>query len=823
MIYVFTNQKFDFNANQISLLKANQINLFYDWYNSKTEVGLDTETSGLDFTSNLLLLGIGDKITQFIFDNEHSLLIKEKLKEPKVFIGHEIKFDLSILYYTLGFWLHKTWDTIIADQRLYQGYGITKKNPTGIRFGLVNTTARHTKYSRKSTKNIRNQFIGKTLSNFVINQDQILYLADDIIPLLEIKERQKQLVIENELIFQQYKIEQPLVKVIAKMECRGITLDTTKWKQNIENNKKVKFESEVNLDKVTKHIKETYVRQEQQKYLDNWIFTKTRYKEPELISLDLFGNKHTNLHTVYGLPKSKKVKFNENVADWKSSLFIIKLFAKMELPIPTKENKALIPILHKNKIIKNLGIKPEDLKDWIKFKEGTYITTSFNEMGSKYETLANSNIISDFDKLISHTGFSCGAKQWAIYLKLNPDTNLKEFIETFLLYSESKTKISNFGENYLNKIHPITNKLHTLYRQCEAITGRLQSGGRKKQPDKFNSQNLPRSNNYRSCFVADAGRSFMTADLSSAEVVILADKSNDTNIIKMHFENDDVHSPIAQTCWRNIYLYRAGLKLGYWNEPKYFWSHKNSLNKTAFLTKPKALENFELSETFTITKKINKDLRTDFKPITFGTVYGAYAKKVSEVLNISFNEGQIVVDTIKSLMPDAFKLVTSFINFVFGRQYNGVYSQQPKGYLILNNRTKSKLWFPSVRRAMKNNVELEWHEIADSQNNARNAPIQGTQADMIKEIMVKIDDFFVSNNIDAHLLMQVHDELVIDLPKELDGKSEEYLKAPITFLYNNIQLPLPNIIANIMTDTCNLYLSNVKMSVEWEIEDYWKK
>ena len=66
------------------------------------------------------------------------------------------------------------------------------------------------------------------------------------------------------------------------------------------------------------------------------------------------------------------------------------------------------------------------------------------------------------------------------------------------------------------------------------------------------------------------------------------------------------------------------------------------------------------------------------------------------------------------------------------------------------------------------------HELKSSNYNtrsfgervAKNMPIQGSAADIIKLAMVKVFEALKQNNLKAKLILQVHDELIIDTPKE---------------------------------------------------------
>jgi DNA polymerase-1 len=80
--------------------------------------------------------------------------------------------------------------------------------------------------------------------------------------------------------------------------------------------------------------------------------------------------------------------------------------------------------------------------------------------------------------------------------------------------------------------------------------------------------------------------------------------------------------------------------------------------------------------------------------------------------------------------------------------------------------------------------------------------ISGTQADMIKEAIGEIDKYIIDNNVDAILLLQVHDELVY---KHKDEKFGE-------------------VVAKIMKETANKYLNGIiHMNAEYDTLRCWTK
>ena len=82
---------------------------------------------------------------------------------------------------------------------------------------------------------------------------------------------------------------------------------------------------------------------------------------------------------------------------------------------------------------------------------------------------------------------------------------------------------------------------------------------------------------------------------------------------------------------------------------------------------------------------------------------------------------------------------------------------------------------------------------------ARNSPIQGTSADIIKIAMINVDKKFRESGLGARLLLQVHDELLVESPRENAAAVLEILKGEME---NAVKL-------------------NVPLKVEAEIGDSW--
>jgi len=143
---------------------------------------------------------------------------------------------------------------------------------------------------------------------------------------------------------------------------------------------------------------------------------------------------------------------------------------------------------------------------------------------------------------------------------------------------------------------------------------------------------------------------------------------------------------------------------------------------------------------------VNSDMRRKAKTANFGIIYGISAFGLSERLNIPRSESKAIIDGyfenfagVKRYMDKSILIAREhgFVETLFGR----------KRYLPdINSRN-------AIVRGM-------------AERNAINAPIQGTAADIIKKAMVDIQYKLKSGGYKTQMILQVHDELNFDVPKE---------------------------------------------------------
>jgi len=380
---------------------------------------------------------------------------------------------------------------------------------------------------------------------------------------------------------------------------------------------------------------------------------------------------------------------------------------------------------------------------------------------------------------------SSGEEALNSYLIKYPHTPLRIFIKKLIEYKEVDKALNSFGNRFLvtefkNKQgyklgykSTVTGRVHTSYKQCTTATGRLASGD--ADIGMFNSQQLPKLNKYRHCFSLSPqeikdGWKICTMDLSGAEVIIAASLSGEHKVLAYK----DIHSELATPAYRKVLTY---IKKTYSNEKQQIQEALLLLSNTKFeATESLAIQALSDIEAFTITKEDShlSESRDDFKKVVYGLFYGGTASRISEVLNVPLKYGEIIETALKEELPILFKYLD-----------DNAHQAKKEGQLKFNNRTNSYHIFKSYLAAHEWNRGLSFAEAGEIERAAKNYPIQGTQADMVKEAIGVIWQYVQLNKIEFKFLMQVHDEIVF-MYKE-DGVDE--------------------IVAKLLTDTCNLYLT----------------
>ena len=186
------------------------------------------------------------------------------------------------------------------------------------------------------------------------------------------------------------------------------------------------------------------------------------------------------------------------------------------------------------------------------------------------------------------------------------------------------------------------------------------------------------------------------------------------------------------------------------------------------------------AEVFGVDKEnVTNTERRSAKAINFGLIYGMSAFGLARQLGIERSAAQEYIDN-------------------YFRQYPGVkeYMDQTRENARQNGYVSTvfgrRLYLPEINS--KNHQRRQYAE-----RSAINAPMQGTAADIIKLAMLQVDQWLQKKGLDARLIMQVHDELILEVP---EADAEKYAQE----------------IINIMESAATL---DVKLKVECGIGDNW--
>ena len=153
------------------------------------------------------------------------------------------------------------------------------------------------------------------------------------------------------------------------------------------------------------------------------------------------------------------------------------------------------------------------------------------------------------------------------------------------------------------------------------------------------------------------------------------------------------------------------------------------------------------AEVFSVERdKVTESERRSAKAINFGLIYGMSAFGLARQLGIERSAAQDYVDLYFARYPGVKRYMDEtresareqgFVSTVFGR----------------------RLYLPEI--TSRDHQRRQYAE-----RSAINAPMQGTAADIIKRAMLKVDEWLREGNIDARLIMQVHDELVLEVAED---------------------------------------------------------
>ncbi len=285
---------------------------------------------------------------------------------------------------------------------------------------------------------------------------------------------------------------------------------------------------------------------------------------------------------------------------------------------------------------------------------------------------------------------------------------------------------STYIEGLTKAIEKKSGRIHTTYGQLGASTGRMSSN----DP---NLQNIPTGKGYpdqiKSCFIPSEGNVFIVADYSQIELRVLAFLSQDHGLLDAFEKGEDIHTRTAR-----------------------FLFPDSVIAKNEAIQVPGNLDRHSRVLGIAMTNpewRPNPEQRRIAKTVNFGVIYGITGFGLSKTLGCPPYEASQYIDAFYAryprvrayydeLLADARE--TGYVETYFGRQ-------------------RKIEWINDANKLQRSIAERE----------AMNMPIQGTAADMIKLAMIGIDAKIREKNLHGSMILQVHDELVFDVPKDEEG------------------------------------------------------
>lgn len=166
--------------------------------------------------------------------------------------------------------------------------------------------------------------------------------------------------------------------------------------------------------------------------------------------------------------------------------------------------------------------------------------------------------------------------------------------------------------------------------------------------------------------------------------------------------------------------------------------------------------------------EVTHKMRQSAKAVNFGIIYGLSEYGLARNIDVSLETAKQYIEKYFETYSDVKNYMNS--NIEFAREH---------GYV--STLTGRKRIIPEIKSGNFNLRQF-------GERAAMNMPLQGSSADIIKIAMVNVDKALKENNLKTKLILQVHDELILDAPEEEAQKAAEILKFEME---NAVKLKVP--------------------------------
>ena len=388
-------------------------------------------------------------------------------------------------------------------------------------------------------------------------------------------------------------------------------------------------------------------------------------------------NNITTNTTAYGLIKLKEIYINKLINNLQ-----LKLYNEIELP--------LVRVLFDMEMF---GLKIDS--NQIKSLSATYheeldnITKKIYELAGEEFNINSPKQLQTilFDKLnIEYKG-----KKGTSIEVLNAIANKHEIVGYLIRYRKISKLISTYLDGMLNYVKE-DGKIHTTFMQRATSTGRLSS----REP---NLQNLPIRDDegklLRKMFYSSfEDGTLISADYNQIELRLIANFSQDENMIADYLSGKDIHTATA-------------------------------------------------SKIFNVSiDKVTPNMRRVAKSVNFGIIYGISAYGLGQNINSSTKEAAEFINKYMTIYPKVKEYGEECIRQAREKGYSSTIMGRVRHIPDINSSNH-------VMRGFAERI-------------AKNMPLQGSASDIIKIAMIRVHKRLRDEKLHSKLVLQIHDELIID-------------------------------------------------------------
>ena len=332
-----------------------------------------------------------------------------------------------------------------------------------------------------------------------------------------------------------------------------------------------------------------------------------------------------------------------------------------------------------------------------------------------------------------------------------------KFVQDLIDSKKLKKLLSTYVEGFIERFH--NGKIYPSFLQFGTTSGRYSCTNPnlqnlvsiKDEESGVSPLVLKYANQIRKGIAVTSQYQIVNADFSQLEVVCFSIASGETIIQDMFRNNLDFYSGVAIKVW-----------------------------KIPNVSADKKAPNF--------LKKINPTARQNSKQFALGIPYGAAAHRISEMLKISKQEAQHIIDDYLESFPQLAQwmeeqkqqvITQGFVKNMFGRIRHLEKAKNLHewyGEKLLDWKWADKNGLSDERRTLKNLINL-----------SRNYPIQSLAACIVNRSAIEIMKTIDKEDIKAYPILQVHDELTFVCTIEHSQRLKEIMKH---CMENTVKLPV---------------------------------